>query len=56
MALILNEAVAQLNHIRIVDPAGFLDLLVEGLSGAHFFGRSAERFVLERLPPKQVAA
>jgi uncharacterized protein (DUF4213/DUF364 family) len=42
--------------IRVVEPAVFLDVLAEGGSGAHFFGRSAERFVLEQRERKPAAA
>ncbi len=37
-----------LGTVRIGDPDGFLDLLAEGGSGYHFFGRSAEKVVLAR--------
>jgi uncharacterized protein len=39
-----------LGGIRITAPDAFLDLLAEGGSGLHFFGRSAEKIVLTRLP------
>lgn len=39
-----------LGCVRINDPDAFLDLLAEGGSGYHFFGRSAEKIVLARLP------
>jgi uncharacterized protein (DUF4213/DUF364 family) len=39
-----------LGSIRIGEPDAFLDLLAEGGSGHHFFGRSAEKIVLARLP------
>ena len=39
-----------LGSIRISEPDAFLDLLAEGGSGHHFFGRSAEKIVLARLP------
>lgn len=38
-----------LGSVRITDPEAFLDLLAEGGSGYHFFGRSAEKVVLMRL-------
>jgi uncharacterized protein len=37
-----------LGSVRITDPDAFLDLLAEGGSGYHFFGRSAEKVVLAR--------
>jgi uncharacterized protein (DUF4213/DUF364 family) len=37
-----------LGCVRITDPNGFLDLLAEGGSGYHFFGRSAQKIVLAR--------
>lgn len=37
-----------LGGVRITDPDAFLDLLAEGGSGYHFFGRVAEKVVLER--------
>jgi uncharacterized protein len=39
-----------LGSIRIKEPDAFLDLLAEGGSGYHFFGRSAEKIVLARAP------
>ena len=37
-----------LGSVRITAPDAFLDLLAEGGSGYHFFGRSAEKVVLAR--------
>ena len=37
-----------LGGVRITDPDAFLDLLAEGGSGYHFFGRVAEKVVLAR--------
>jgi uncharacterized protein len=37
-----------LGGVRITDPDAFLDLLAEGGSGYHFFGRVAEKIVLAR--------
>ena len=37
-----------LGGTRIIDPDAFLDLLAEGGSGYHFFGRVAEKVVLAR--------
>jgi uncharacterized protein len=39
-----------LGCVRIVEPDDFLDLLAEGGSGYHFFGRSAQKLVLARRP------
>jgi uncharacterized protein (DUF4213/DUF364 family) len=39
-----------LGCVRITAPDTFLDLLAEGGSGYHFFGRSAQKVVLERRP------
>jgi uncharacterized protein len=35
-----------LGCVRITEPDPFLDLLAEGGSGYHFFGRSAQKLVL----------
>jgi uncharacterized protein len=32
--------------VRVTEPGTFLDVLAEGGSGYHFFGRSAEKVVL----------
>jgi uncharacterized protein (DUF4213/DUF364 family) len=37
-----------LGCVRIIEPDDFLDLLAEGGSGYHFFGRSARKLVLAR--------
>jgi uncharacterized protein (DUF4213/DUF364 family) len=37
-----------LGSVRIAEPDAFLDLLAEGGSGYHFFGRSAQKVVLSR--------
>jgi uncharacterized protein len=39
-----------LGCVRIIEPDDFLDLLAEGGSGYHFFGRSAQKLVLARRP------
>jgi uncharacterized protein (DUF4213/DUF364 family) len=39
-----------LGCVRITEPDAFLDLLAEGGSGYHFFGRSAQKLVLARHP------
>jgi hypothetical protein len=45
---LLRRGVDLLGTVRIGDPDGFLDMLAEGGSGYHVFGRSAERVVLAR--------
>ena len=35
-----------LGGVRITDPDAFLDVLAEGGSGYHFFGKSAQKIVL----------
>lgn len=40
-----------LGGIRVTDPDAFLDVLAEGGSGYHFFGRSAEKIVLRARRP-----
>lgn len=37
-----------LGGVRITDPDAFLDVLAEGGSGYHFFGKSAQKIVLSR--------
>ncbi len=39
-----------LGGVEIIDPDAFLDTLSEGGSGYHFFGRSARKIVLRRMP------
>jgi uncharacterized protein len=46
----LRRGVDILGSIRVTAPDEFLDVLSEGGSGYHFFGRSAERVVLIRRP------
>jgi uncharacterized protein (DUF4213/DUF364 family) len=41
-----------LGCVRITEPDAFLDLLAEGGSGYHFFGRSAQKLVLARKPAR----
>ena len=41
--------------VRVTAPDAFLDVLAEGGSGQHFFGRSASRVALLRRSPKQDA-
>jgi uncharacterized protein len=45
-----------LGGVRITQPDEFLDLLAEGGSGYHFFGRVAEKVVLARRPQVAKAA
>lgn len=45
-----------LGTVRVTDPDGLLDLLAEGGSGYHFFGRSAEKIVLVRRTAERRAA
>jgi uncharacterized protein (DUF4213/DUF364 family) len=44
----LHRGVDVLGGVRIIAPDAFLDVLAEGGSGYHFFGRSAEKVVLAR--------
>ncbi len=44
----LRRGADVLGAIRVVAPDAFLDVLAEGGSGYHFFGRSAEKVVLTR--------
>jgi uncharacterized protein len=44
----LTRGADVLGCVRITEPDDFLDLLAEGGSGYHFFGRSAEKLVLMR--------
>jgi uncharacterized protein (DUF4213/DUF364 family) len=41
-----------LGCVRITEPDAFLELLAEGGSGYHFFGRSAQKLVLARRPAR----
>lgn len=45
---LLRRGVDVLGGIRVTAPDAFLDVLSEGGSGYHFFGRSAEKVVLMR--------
>jgi uncharacterized protein len=45
-----------LGGVRITDPDAFLDLLAEGGSGYHFFGRVAEKIVLARRATREAKA
>lgn len=44
----LRRGVDVLGGVRVTHPDAFLDVLAEGGSGYHFFGRSAEKVVLVR--------
>lgn len=44
-----------LGGVRITDPDAFLDVLAEGGSGYHFFGKSAQKIVLRRKRPGRQA-
>lgn len=44
----LDRGADVLGCVSITEPDGFLDLLAEGGSGYHFFGRSAQKIVLAR--------
>jgi uncharacterized protein len=44
----LRHGVDVLGGVRVTAPDAFLDMLAEGGSGYHFFGRSAEKVVLVR--------
>ena len=44
----LDRGADVLGCVRITEPDAFLDLLAEGGSGYHFFGRSAQKIVLVR--------
>jgi uncharacterized protein (DUF4213/DUF364 family) len=52
---LMHRGASILGTIRITDVDAFLDVLAEGGSGYHFFGRSAERVVLIPSVPAQVA-
>jgi uncharacterized protein len=45
---LLQRGVDVLGGVRVTAPDAFLDVLAEGGSGYHFFGRSAEKVVLMR--------
>ena len=47
-AAFLARGADVLGCVRITEPDAFLDLLAEGGSGYHFFGRSAQKLVLAR--------
>ena len=43
-----QRQIDMLGGVRVTAPDSFLDVLAEGGSGYHFFGRSAEKVVLVR--------
>jgi uncharacterized protein len=45
---LLRRGVDVLGGVRVTDPDAFLEMLAEGGSGYHFFGRTAEKVVLVR--------
>lgn len=45
-----------LGGVLVTSPDEFLDILAEGGSGYHFFGKSAQKFVLRALPPAAASA
>lgn len=45
-----------LGGVRVTDADAFLDILAEGGSGYHFFGRSATKVVLRRQPERRAAS
>jgi uncharacterized protein len=51
----LRRGADVLGCVRITAPDPFLDLLAEGGSGYHFFGRSAQKIVLARRPTELTA-
>ena len=51
----LTRGADVLGCVSISEPDAFLDLLAEGGSGYHFFGRSARKLVLVRRPAAPVA-
>ncbi|HVY13771.1 MAG TPA: DUF364 domain-containing protein [Rhodopila sp.] len=50
----LRRGVDVMGGIRVTDPDTFLDVLAEGGSGYHFFGKSAEKVVLVRQPAHEM--
>ena len=51
----LSRGADVLGCVRIAESDAFLDLLAEGGSGYHFFGRSAQKLVLVRQPTARAA-
>jgi uncharacterized protein (DUF4213/DUF364 family) len=51
----LRRGVDVLGGVHVTAPDAFLDVLAEGGSGYHFFGRSAEKVVLVRKTPMIVS-
>jgi uncharacterized protein len=52
----LDRGADVLGCVRITEPDAFLDLLAEGGSGYHFFGRSAQKIVLVRRSSRMARA
>lgn len=52
----LRRGVDVLGGVRVTAPDAFLDVLAEGGSGYHFFGRVAEKIVLRRRTVQAQAA
>jgi uncharacterized protein (DUF4213/DUF364 family) len=50
----VRRGVDVLGGVRVTDPDAFLEMLAEGGSGYHFFGRSAEKVVLVRKAAAEV--
>jgi uncharacterized protein (DUF4213/DUF364 family) len=50
----LGRGVDVLGGVRVTEPDAFLDVLAEGGSGYHFFGRSADKVVLTRRTTQSV--
>ncbi|MCC6347321.1 MAG: DUF364 domain-containing protein, partial [Nitrospirales bacterium] len=48
---LFQRGVHRLGGVLVTDPDRLLDVLAEGGSGYHFFGKSAEKIVLERNTP-----
>jgi uncharacterized protein (DUF4213/DUF364 family) len=52
----LRRGADVLGGVRVTAPDAFLDVLAEGGSGYHFFGRSADKVVLVRKPMALVSS
>ncbi len=52
----LRRGAGVLGGVRVTAPDAFLDVLAEGGSGYHFFGRSADKVVLVRKPMALVSS
>jgi len=49
---LFRRGVSLVGGVEVTDPDLLLDLLAEGASGYHFFGKAAERIVMEPLAPR----